>query len=67
MYELEHRKDNFVQSKDDIYISRMEFLEDIQSKDDIYIWRIEFLEYAESEDDFGRQIDCENTVAINAV
>ena len=54
MYELEHRKDDFVQSKDDIYISRIEFLEDVQSKDDIYIWRIEFLEYAESEDDFGR-------------
>ena len=54
VYELEHRKDDFVQSKDDIYISRIEFLEDVQSKDDIYIWRIEFLEYAESEDDFGR-------------
>ena len=54
VYELEHRKDDFVQSKDNIYISHIEFLEDVQSKDDIYIWRIEFLEYAESEDDFGR-------------
>ena len=52
MYELEHRKDDFVQSKDDIYMSRIEFLADIQSKDDIYISRIEFLEDAKSEDDF---------------
>ena len=54
VYELQHRKDDFVQSKDDIYILRIEFLEDVQSKDDIYISRIEVLEDAESEDDFER-------------
>ena len=31
-------KDDFVQSKDDFYISGMKFLEDAESKDDIYRW-----------------------------
>ena len=29
-------KDDFVQSKDDFYISCMQFLEDAENKDDIY-------------------------------
>ena len=47
MYGL-YRKDDFVQSNDDIYISRIEFLEDADSNDDIYISRIESLEDAEN-------------------
>ena len=57
-------KDDFVQSKDDIYISHIEFLEDAESTDNIYISRIEFLEDAESKDDFNRYNDCWNAVAL---
>ena len=48
MYGLQYRKDDFVQSEDDIYISRIEFLEDADSNDDIYTSHIEFLEDAEN-------------------
>ena len=47
MYGL-YRKDDFVQSNDDIYISRIEFLEDADSNADIYILRMESLEDAEN-------------------
>ena len=47
-------------SKDDMYISRTEFLEDSESKDnfvkskeDFFISRTEFLEDAVSKDDFN--------------
>ena len=43
-----YRKDDFVQSNDDIYISRIEFLEDADSNADIYILRMESLEDAEN-------------------
>ena len=38
MYELWYRKDDCMDSKDDVNISRMELMKDEESKDDIDIY-----------------------------